>query len=244
MKPAYWAALVSFIGAAWVAGCSGGGGGAQLGWGRDGTAVACGDIRAGQFGNSVIVEVKLAGVPGKTRLLAMGLKLRDGTALYPSAVHILPGPTQELAGSPRVRFGFSGPPAQLTAAGPGMCFQMRYELEAGSVEADGSVFWLALGEPDGAAGTKAGITCGLSLDDATPFLASYGVRLSPGAAVAGFPALAEPRWFVPMVGFHLGQAMVTSAAGEVVSAPVAARLAEAGGAGNVLLSKRVVAPAP
>jgi hypothetical protein len=225
MKPACWAALVILVAAACLAGCSGNGQKACLGGAGEGVLAARGEVCASQVGNVVVVEVRLSGVPERTRSLAMGLKLRDGTALYPSAVRILPGPGRDLAGGPRVRFGFDGstPAAEALPAGTDVCFQMHYELEEGSVGSAGSVFWLAVGEPDGPAGTEAGITCGLSLDDSTPFFSGYGVRLSPCAEVAGLPALAEPRHSVPMVGFHLGESPVTSA----------------GSVDNVLLSKRV-----
>jgi hypothetical protein len=222
-----------FVGAACLAGCSDSGQKASLGCGGQGVLAARGEVCASQAGNVVVVEVRLFGVPERTRLLAMGLKLRDGTALYPSAVRILPGPGRDLAGSPWVRFGFDGSVGAASGQSADLCFQMFYELEEGSVGSAGSVFWLALGEPDGPAGTEAGITSGLSLHDGTPFFSGYGMRLGSGAAAAGFPALAEPRRSVPMVGFHLGESLVTSSGGRVVSFP------PDGGVDKVLLSKRV-----
>jgi hypothetical protein len=225
--------MLMFVGVACLAGCSDGGWKASLGAGGQGVLAARGEVSASQAGNVVVVEVRLSGVPQRTRLLAMGLKLRDGTAIYPSAVRILPGLVRDSASSPGVRFGFDGSPVVTEGQSADLSFQMHYELEEGSVGSVGSVFWLALGEPDGPAGTEAGITCGLSLDDGTPFFSAYGMRLSPGAGLAGLPALAEPRRSVPMVGFHLDESLVTSAAGRVVSFP------PDGVVDNVLLSKRV-----
>jgi hypothetical protein len=246
MKPAYWAALVMLVGAACLTGCTDGQK-ACLGGGQA-VLAARGDIWTSQVGNTVVVDLKLTGVPERVRSLAMGLRLRDGTALYPSAMLILPGPAREWTGKPPVRFGFDGSSAVAeglsadgspVSAGPDVCLQMQYQLEEGSVGFTGGVFWLALGEPDGPSGTAAGITCGLSLDEGAPFYTCYGLWLRTGPEMAGFPLLAEPRRSVPMVGVLLDEPLAASAGGRVVSMPLTDAFRPISGADTVLLSKRV-----
>jgi len=146
-----------------------------------------GTLRAGRTGATLTIELAVADIPRRAKLLALGLKLPDGSAAEVHSIAVLPGSSDDLGAAPRVAFDLSG---RGSLAGdctrPELCLQVAYVLPAASASADGCVFSLALGEPDIEAGHRLAIAAAVARRDGSPLLIDYG-RDRPGDADGALP---------------------------------------------------------
>ena len=127
---------------------------------------AHGSLCAARAGNTLTIEIAVAGIPKRANMVALGLKLRDGTIARPKSVSVLGAPTQDLAPAPRIGFDLSGQgTAPATCTQPDLCVQVTYELPTGSASADGSIFSLAAGDPGGLLGRQMGVAAAVSTYD-------------------------------------------------------------------------------
>ena len=191
MKALVGAVLVAMVGMVILPGCSG-----EQAISPDrpdrATVATRGTLRAAQIGDTVVVEIALSGLPERERMLGMGLKLTDGTVIYPKAIHVLKAPSRELATAAKMDFDFSGSTA-LGEGGSSLYLQVVYELENGRPVGNGSTFSLVLGDPDSESGREMGITTGVSTRDGSPFMADYCITLNDATDAAGYPTPPAPR---------------------------------------------------
>lgn len=162
-----------------------------------------GTLHASRAGKDVIVEVALADIPERVRMVAAGLKLSDGTVVYPKTVLTLPQPAAHRAAAPRVDFSFrDGKITHLTPADPTLCLRITYALEDEARSANRSTFTLVLGDPDTSLGCRMGLTTGVSTRDGGPLLLEC-IGLDHGAYLGPIPPQPPaPRRLVPVVTFR------------------------------------------
>ena len=164
-----------------------------------------GSMCAARLGETIIIEVALGGIPEKDRVLALGLRLPDGTAIAPCAIHVLREPSGELAGSPLARFDFEGLSPAPPGVKPSLCFQVHFDLAEVPGPADDAVFSIALGRPDSRSGNRMGVRVGIDTRDGSPCCMDSGPEPTTAVAVGEMPTPPEIcRHVAPSVGFHLG----------------------------------------
>ena len=162
-----------------------------------------GTIRAARTGRLVTVEVGLADLPPTLDVLTLGLKLRDGTAVYPRAIEGLSAPSGELTGSPvaHFRMGDEAAPEGFRSR-PDMRLGVVFDLDKGWESVDEGTFTLVLGDPAMSEGCRMGITAMLSARDGSPSLLScIAMRPFGGDAMLALPP--PPIQYVPSVAFRL-----------------------------------------
>ncbi len=199
-----------------------------------------GSIRAARRGNRVLVEVGLENMPASTELVTMGLKLRDGTVLYPSTLGTLQRPLESLAGQPHANFAFGAEgPAEPVSVKPTTWLELTFDLPRRHATADESVFSIVLGAPEGMQACAMGITASIVTRDGSPSMTGC-VRLGSAYESPMFPLLPAPGGLSPAVSVRLREAdgspdgarqieMVPRVT-TVVHEPVAASPARPGGA--------------
>lgn len=186
---------VMLAGVMMLGGCGGGDTAALFNAQQTDLGPACGSLRATRADNTVIVEISLANLPQAADMVAVGLKLPDGTVVYPNAIRVLEAPSSERTDLLRV--------------------QVVYQLEPGAGTADGSVFSLALGDVDSTAGREMGITTGVSTRNGSPFLADHTIPWPAVANADNVPVPPAPRSTVPAVRYRLRTPM--AADGSVIA---------------------------
>jgi hypothetical protein len=194
---------VMLAGVMMLGGCGGGDTAALFNAQQTDLGPACGSLRATRADNTVIVEISLANLPQAADMVAVGLKLPDGTVVYPNAIRVLEAPSGALAGYPA-----DGQNALLRV-------QVVYQLDEGATAADGSVFSLALGDVDSTAGREMGITTGVSTRNGSPFLADHTIPWPAVANADNVPVPPAPRSTVPAVRYRLRTPM--AADGSVIA---------------------------
>ena len=188
-----------------------------------------GSLQAARVGNVVIVQVGLADVPADVKLMTLGLKLGDGTAVYPKTIRMLNDPPRDLAAAPRVDFAFDGDgPRRRGAAEPGLWVRVTFELEPPR-SADGSTFSLVLGDSETVAGCRMGITTSIFTRDGSPSL--FGCILPEERLEEGsFLPLPRIRPQAPTVSFFFRELPDGRRKGELVKiVPALAMAPDAGG---------------
>jgi hypothetical protein len=231
------ALLVLALAMACLAGCSTAGGEAALNTSAPAEATPLGSVTAGRVGNTVIVEVALAGIPPKERILALGLKLADGTAVAPSEIHVLRGPSGDMKGSPVVHFDFDGVTAAAGISAPTLCFQARFDLGEAGQAAEDMVFSLALGSPSAVAGNRMGITMAVDTRDGSPFWVDCGAVSAPVAA-GEMPMPLEICRSFQAVGFHLESTGGACGDGSVLALAPRAESRDSAGGGPTPVAAR------
>lgn len=151
-----------------------------------------GTLHASRRGSTVTVDVVLSHVPDEVGMLATGLRLADGAAVYPRTVSTREGPDGAEASGPGVEFDFTGQAARFVPGEAARSFRMTYELAGKSASADGSTFTLVLGEPDSALACRSGITLGVSIQDGGPAVCECVKLADADEMFPPPPAGAEP----------------------------------------------------
>lgn len=182
---------VVLAGVMMLGGCGGGDTAALFNAQQTNVGPAYGSLRATRVDDTVVVEISLANLPQAANMVAVGLRLPDGTVAYPSAIRVLEAPSTAPGGS-----SADGQNALLRV-------QVVYQLEKGTTVADGSVFSLALGDVDSTAGREMGITTGVSTRNGSPFLADHTIPWPAVANADNVPVAPAPRSIVPAVRYRL-----------------------------------------
>ena len=141
----------------------------------EGPVVAAGgSVSACRSGREVVVEIALAGIPEKAKMLAIGFRLREGTALAPGAIEVMDSPGDGPREAPGASFRFSQPVGGPAAEGRGsLGLRLRYKLPEGASGCGKGLLVVALGEPDSESGRQMGITALISTRDGSPFPVGY-----------------------------------------------------------------------
>ena len=128
-----------------------------------------GVFRAERHGRTVRVEVGLEKLPPSASVVTMGLKLADGTPLYPQTICGLSGPAADLREARRVGFAFRpGPATQSAGIRPEFWVQVTFELGALARSVHGGTFSLVLGDPTASQSCGMGITTSVMTRDGSP----------------------------------------------------------------------------
>jgi hypothetical protein len=179
-----------------------------------------GTIRAARLGQAVIVQVGFQGMPRSVNTLTLGLRLDDGSAVYPTTIHSLRNPDRELLASPEVGFRMGrGVIAAAKNVRPTRWLETTFELDAAQISANGSVFSLLLGEPETVQGCDLGMSVSVSARDDSPSLYSC-ILLKPAEGMDTLLSLPPaPRPEAPVASFRLSEALGKVAVRPVVVPP-------------------------
>ena len=189
-----------------------------------------GTVSVGRTGGAVVVEIALVGIPDSAGMLAMGLRLHDGTGTELKLVRTLDSPSAEMKAAPEAAFAF-----EQFAGGPAMvgsrtlCLRVEYQLPEGSAIGDGSFLWLALGDPDSETGKRMGIGACISTRSG-----------SPGPVGNDAPSPNDPQpddVSLPAVCLRLEAPSSTPDGAAASMTPVKAQVWRAGGTAPVALVK-------
>lgn len=179
-------------------------------------------LRAARVGRTIIVQLGFQQMPSWVSTLTLGLRLDDGSAVYPTTVRSLRNPDRELLASPEVAFRMGRgvvTPAQNVR--PTRWIETTFELDATQTSANGSMFSLLLGDPESVQGCDLGMSVSVSAKDDSPSLYSC-ILLKPMGGIDLLLNLpAAPRPDVPVASFRLSEKPVT-AEGKIAPPPMAA----------------------
>jgi hypothetical protein len=177
---------------------------------------AHGTLRAERRDRTVIVEVGLGGIPESVKLVTLGLRLADGTAVFPRTVRVLGASRGDLAAAPKVEFGFGpGWPGRAAAPDAALWLQITFELDAGAGTADGSTFTLVLGDAETLQGCQLGITTSVFTRDGSPSL--FGcIATEPFGQDAFLPMPPVPQPRPPVASFRFKEPPAARRQGAVV----------------------------
>jgi len=198
------AGSVAVLGTALLSGC--GGDEATMTFQRPDAPVipAGGSVSACRDGREVVVEIALAGIPEKAKMLAVGFRLREGTALAPDAIEVMDSPGGGPREAPGAAFRFSRPVGGPAAEGrKGLGLRLRYKLPEGTGGCGKSLLVIALGEPDSESGRQMGITALISTRDGSPFPVGYEAPPPVDGDAGETPLSAMPRPSLPAASFRL-----------------------------------------
>jgi hypothetical protein len=179
-----------------------------------------GTLRAARLDRTVIVQLGFQQMPTWVNTLTLGLRLDDGSAVYPTTVRSLRNPDRELLASPEVAFRLGrGVIAPAQSVHPTRWIETIFELDAAQTLANGSMFSLLLGDPESVQGCDLGMSVSVSAKDDSPSLYSC-ILLKPmeGAELLlNLPP--APRPDVPVASFRLSEKSA-KADGKVAAGPM------------------------